>query len=220
MSSGGSNRLEGRIHVEERNQLDCFRRIQAIAQNGLAYSRDPFDQERFEELRTLAAHCLASLAGGDACDLLPLLQQEKGYATPKVTVRGAMFQDDQVLLVRERSDGKWTLPGGWVEVNESPSEAVVKEVREESGFDVTVTKLVAVHDRRKHPHPPMFFHVYKLFFLCERVGGTATEGLETDGVAFFPETDLPELSTARVTTEQIGMVFRHKRTSGLPTEFD
>lgn len=203
-----------------RTQLDCIRRIQAIAQNGLAYSRDPFDRERFEELQALAAECLGSLAGGDAGEWRSLFEQEKGYATPKLDVRGALFQDDQILLVRERSDGKWTLPGGWIDVGESPSEAVVKEVREESGFDVTVTKLVAVHDRRKHAHPPMFFHVYKLFFLCKLVGGTAAESLETDGVAFFPETALPELSTARVTVVQVRMLFRHCRTNGLPTEFD
>jgi ADP-ribose pyrophosphatase YjhB (NUDIX family) len=194
--------------------------MQAIAQNGLAYSRDPFDLERFGELRELAAHALAELSRTDAAEWLRLFEQEEGYATPKLDVRGGVFRDGRILLVRERSDGKWTLPGGWVDTGESPSEAIAKEIREESGFEAAASKLVAVQDRRKHAHPPMFFHVYKLFFLCDLLGGTATESIETDGVAFFAEDDLPELSTARVTPAQIGMLFRHQRERALPTEFD
>jgi ADP-ribose pyrophosphatase YjhB (NUDIX family) len=212
--------MEATIDMGQETFLDCLRRVQAIAQNGLAYSRDPFDLERFEELQKLAAEGLSSLCAGDAPDWMAVLTPEKGYATPKVTVRGGVFRDDQILLVRERSDVKWTLPGGWVDVNESPSEAITKEVREESGYEALARKLVAVHDRRKHAHPPMFFHVYKLFFLCELIGGTATESIETDGVGFFPESGLPELSTPRVNADQIRMLFRHQRTPELATEFD
>ena len=142
------------------------------------------------------------------------------HATPKVDVRGAVFQAHRVLLVRERSDGLWTLPGGWAEVGESPAETVVREIREESGFETQVCKLVALYDRNKHAHPPMLFHVYKAFFLCDLVGGSASPSLETSEVAFFGWKDIPQLSTARVTVRQIERLFAHHANRGLPTEFD
>jgi len=206
--------------VSRKSLLECFRRIQALAQNGLAYSRDPYDMERLEELQVLVAEGMSLMGAGDMHDWAAVIKAEKGYATPKLDVRGAVFRDEQILLVRERSDGKWTLPGGWIDVNESPSESIAKEVKEESGFVVKATKLVAIQDRRKHAHPPMFFHVYKLFFLCELLGGKASNSLETDGVGFYPENGLPELSTARVTESQIQMLFCHKNNAALPTQFD
>jgi len=142
------------------------------------------------------------------------------HATPKVDVRGAVFQAHRVLLVRERSDGLWTLPGGWADVGESPAEAVVREIREESGFETQVCKLVALYDRNKHAHPPMLFHVYKAFFLCDLVGGSASPSLETSEVAFFGWKDISHLSTARVTVRQIERLFAHHANRGLPTEFD
>lgn len=206
---------------ESRRWLEWCSRLQAIAQTGLTFARDPYDVERYTALQDIAAEMLATGTAADVGKIRDFLATDSGYATPKVDVRGAVFRDDKILLVRERSDGKWTLPGGWADVNESPAENVVREVREESGFTTRVGKLLAVFDRSKHPHEPAFpFHVYKLFLRCEIIGGTATASAETDGVDFFAEAELPELSTTRITQAQIHRLFEHLRDPALPTDFD
>lgn len=204
----------------ESRWLVWVRRLQAIAQNGLLFSQDPFDRERYEQVRSVAAEVLASYTEMDTALIRPLFRAEQGYATPKIDVRGAVFHDNRVLLVREQSDGLWTLPGGWADVGESPAEAVVREIREESGFETQVCKLVALYDRNKHGHPAMLFHVYKAFFLCDLVGGRAATSHETSAVAFFSREELPPLSTARVTVPQIDRLFAHHTHRALPTEFD
>ena len=201
--------------------LEWGRALQTIAQNGLAYSTNVFDIERFEAVREIAADILSTYAGVSEERLSELFGNEAGYATPKVDVRGAVFQGDTILLVRELLDqGRWTLPGGWADVSDLPSEAVLREIREEFGFEARVLKLAAVYDRRKHGHPPFYFTIYKLFFLCEITGGAPTESIETGGVGFFREDDLPELSIGRVTPEEIHLLFDHYRNPGLPTAFD
>src|SRR5262245_9376595 len=204
----------------ESQWIAWVRRLQAIAQNGLMFSKDPCDRERYEQVRSVAAEILASYAGVNIAVIRTLLHTELGYATPKIDVRGAVFDANRVLLVREQSDGLWTLPGGWADVGESPAEAVVREIREESGFETQVCKLVALYDRNKHEHPPMLFHVYKAFFLCNLIGGHAVTSHETSAVAFFSREELPPLSTARVTVGQIDRLFAHHANRALPTEFD
>lgn len=194
------------------------RELLAIAQNGLWFTKDAFDHERFTRVRELGSALMAEETGD--LQASTSITFEQGYATPKVDVRGAVFRDDRLLLVRERSDGLWTLPGGWADVNDSPATAIAREIREESGFDTCVVKLVALYDRDKHPHPAMAFHVYKVFFLCEIVGGEARVGSETDAVEFFDCDSLPELSLARVTRGQLLTMFRHHRDRLAPTEFD
>ncbi|MHB0858328.1 MAG: NUDIX hydrolase [Anaerolineae bacterium] len=201
--------------------LDWAIRLQAIAQNGLAYAENPFDRERYEALRRVAAEMMAAGAGMDVEPVLDLFAREVGYATPKVDVRGVVFREDRILLVQEHSDGRWTLPGGWADVQETPSEAVEREVREESGFVTRAAKLLAVFDRSRHPHePPYPYHIYKLFVRCELLGGEAATSHETDAVAFFHEHALPELSIARVTASQIARFFEHYRRPDLPTDLD
>ena len=201
--------------------LAWAKRLQAVAQNGLTFAADPFDVERYEAVRAIAAEMAAQAAGLPAGPVLALFADQVGYATPKVDVRGVVFRDDALLLVRERSDGGWTLPGGWADPTESPSEAVVREVFEESGFRTRATKLLAVLDRGKHPHdPPFAFHVYKLFVRCEIVGGAAAASTETDEVAFFREDALPPLSRSRVTDGQIALLFDHHRHPERPADFD
>ena len=204
----------------ETKWITWARHLQAIAQNGLTFSKDPYDRERFEQIRTLVAEIIASYTMVDMEQVIQLLQGEKGYATPKMDVRGAVFCENRILLVREKSDGLWTLPGGYADVGDSPSEAVVREIHEESGFETKVCKLVALYDRNKHGHPPMMFHVYKAFFLCEIVGGSASPSLETTEVEFFSQEALPDLSIARVTARQIARLFEHHMNRALPTEFD
>lgn len=204
----------------ESNWLERSRRLAAIAQNGLTYARDPFDIERYTQLRQIAAEMLAEGAGVDTNLALDLLSGEAGYATPKLDIRGVVFRDDAILMVREKSDGGWTLPGGWVDVGESPSEAVVKEVFEESGYRTRPVKLLAVLDRDRQGHPPLPFHIYKLFILCEIVGGAPADSLETDGAAFFRETELPPLSLTRTVPGQITLLFEHWRNPDRPADFD
>ena len=204
----------------EASWIAWARRLQAIAQNGLMFSTDPFDCERYEQVRRVAAEILASYTATDMALISNLLRGEQGYATPKMDVRGAVFHANRLLFVRETSDGLWTLPGGWADVGESPAEAVVREIREESGFETQVCKLVALYDRTKHAHPPMLFHVYKAFFLCDLVGGSASISHETSEVGFFGREEIPSLSTARVTLRQVERLFEHHRNRDLPTEFD
>jgi ADP-ribose pyrophosphatase YjhB (NUDIX family) len=199
------------------------REMQALAQTGLALTRDPYDRERYQRLRGLAARIMTEHRGQDVQPIEALFAGDIGYATPKLDVRGAVFRDSRLLLVRETADGdRWTLPGGWADVNESPFESVVKEVREESGFDVRVAKLAAVWDRARHPHVPSYtFHIWKLFFVCEIIGGEARGGLETSAVEFFAEDELPgDLSISRVLLPQLRRMFEHMRRPELPTDFD
>ena len=194
--------------------------MRALAQSGLAFSCDPFDRERYTELERLAAVLLAGELEIPLERAEGFWDGEDGYATPKVDVRGAVFTADQVLLVRERADGKWTLPGGWVDVNDSPAQAIAREIHEESGYQARAVKLAALLDRRKHPHPPSVHHIYKLMFLCELTGGSATVSTETDAVSFFPVTALPELSSGRVLGPQIERLYQHHLHPQLPTDFD
>ena len=202
--------------------LRWAKELQAIAQIGLAYpSGSHFDRERYERIREIAAEMMASGGRMDKASLLGLFEREGGYATPKVDVRGVVFLGDGILLVREVADGGWTLPGGWADVNESPKESVVREVREESGYETRPLKLLAVYDRSKHGHAPAFpYHVYKLFILCELTGGEARASRETSGVGFYGEDSLPGLSVSRVTEAQIRRFFEHRRHPEWPTDLD
>jgi ADP-ribose pyrophosphatase YjhB (NUDIX family) len=200
--------------------LRWSRRIHAIAQNGSAYTEGVFDRERYAELKEIAARMMGAYGGAEPERILGLWAREEGYATPKVDVRAAVFRDGRVLLVREREDGRWSLPGGWADVGDTPRECVEREVREETGFVVRATRLAAVHDGSRNGHPPRAFYVYKLLFLCALEGGAPTSSIETDEVAFFAEGDLPPLSEGRITAAQIALCFRHHRDASLPTEFD
>ena len=200
--------------------IQTAQRIQAIAQTGLTYAVDAYDVERYGELSAIAA---SMLAGPDAekIDLATLLfASERGYATPKVDVRAAVFQEDSLLLVRERADGGWSLPGGWAEVGHSAAESVEREVREESGYIVKAVKLLACCDRNRHPHPSIPFHAYKLIFRCELLGGAPNASSETTEVGFFAEEEIPELSLIRTLPQQIRFVFESLRDPTAPTAFD
>ncbi|PKB79208.1 MAG: hypothetical protein BZY88_14500 [SAR202 cluster bacterium Io17-Chloro-G9] len=200
--------------------IEWHQRLAGIAQNGLANSQDPFDRERFESIRTIAAEMIAENSTASISQVVDFLAIETGHATPKVDVRGVVFKGDDVLLVKERDDGLWSLPGGWAEVGETPKEAVAREVVEESGFQVEVSRLLALHDRRRHDLTPYPFAVYMLFFLCRLTGETALDNPETSEAAFFPRGELPGLSTYRVSTEQLNRVFRVCDDYGLPVELD
>jgi ADP-ribose pyrophosphatase YjhB (NUDIX family) len=199
------------------------RELQAMAQTGLTFTGDAYDRARYLRIQALVAEIVARHTGLDSHPIEMALGAQSGYATPKVDVRGAVFRDGRLLLVREKADhDRWTLPGGWADVNESPAEAVAKEVREEAGFTVRPHKLAAVWDRARHAHEPQYlFHIWKLFFLCEIEGGEAQIGPETSEVAFFAEDALPtELSVSRVLHWQLERMFQHASDPELPADFD
>lgn len=200
--------------------LEWSQKLQAIAQCGLTFSENPFDIERFKQLREIAAQITATYTNVEQNYILNLFADEIGYATPKIDVRGAVFQDNKILLVKEQFDGLWTLPGGYADIGESPSESVTKEILEESGFNTRVVKVIAVYDRDRQGHTPFVHYMYKLFFLCEIVGGTATTSIETSEVGFFAEDAIPELSLGRLVPHQITKCFEHYRHPSLPTDFD
>ncbi len=200
--------------------LERAKRLQAIAQTGLTYARDPYDRERYEAVRDIAVALIADRTGGEPRALADLFAGESGYATPKVDVRAAVFRDERILLVKERSDGLWTVPGGWADVGDSPSTAVERETLEESGYSVRAVKLAAVYDRNRHDHAPHLFHIWKLFFVCEITGGSPRPSVETEAVEFFALDRLPELSTGRVTSRQIAQMLEHHRHREWPTAFD
>lgn len=201
--------------------LNYAQRLAAVAQGGLAYCRNPYDRERYHQMQEIAAEMISEGCGEPAGTLLDLLENQAGYATPKLDVRGVVFHDDKILMVREIADsGKWTLPGGWVDINTPPGKAVEKEMREEAGIIVKAEKLLAVYDRNLHGHPPYPFHAWKLFFLCRLIADATPDPLETADPTYFSERNLPQLSIDRVTEEEIHRMFEHLRNPDLPTDFD
>jgi len=202
-------------------RLAWVQRLQTISQAGLTYARDPFDRQRYEQLQGLAAEIAASIAADPLETFLEVIRAEKGYATPKVDVRAVVEQGGKLLFMRESQDGRWALPGGWADIGESPSQIAEREVFEETGYRVRATKLLAVYDKAKHDHPPEFWYCYKLFVRCELVGGAPIEhGIETLAIGFFGASELPPLSTPRVTAGQVARMFEHLSAPDLPTDFD
>nr|WP_211178386.1 NUDIX hydrolase [Brasilonema octagenarum] len=200
--------------------MEWTQKLQAIAQNGLTFSENPYDIERYKVLQAIATEIMSTYSNVEHSYILDLFAREVGYATPKVDVRGVVFRDNTILLVKERLDGCWTLPGGWADIGDSPSEAAVREIFEESGYQTRAIKVLAVYDRNRQGHTPHQHYIYKLFFLCELVGGSPSASIETEEVGFFPEDNIPELSLGRVTPAQITRLFQHYRDPDLPTDFD
>ena len=207
--------------IFEPQWLRWARELQALAQTGSHFATSDYDRDRYNRISEIAAEIFARQGDKEGSEIRTIFSADSGYATPKVDVRAVVFQNQQILLVQERSDGLWTLPGGWADVNDSPSEAVEKEVLQESGFTVRAQRLLAVFDRAKHPHEPPFpFHIYKLFFLCEIKSGEAKPSAETSSVGFFGPAALPPLSLSRITDEQIHFCFAAGLSASTPTAFD
>lgn len=200
--------------------LDIAKKLQAMAQSGLAYSNNQYDTERYEDLRNISADIMSRYADISIEQVKDLFCNETGYQTPKVDIRAVVFQNDKLLMVREKLDGAWALPGGWADIGLTPGEIAVKETMEEAGLDVKATKLLAVYDKKCHPHPPSPYHVYKMFIRCEIVGGTAAAGAETSEVGFFGVDELPELSVERNTESQIRTMFEYLSSPDKITLFD
>jgi ADP-ribose pyrophosphatase YjhB (NUDIX family) len=202
--------------------LAYAKRLQAIASTGLHFSRDQFDQERYEEIATIANEMLATLGTVPIERIEGLISEfAQGYATPKVDVRGALIEGDAILLVRERSDGLWTLPGGFADVGRSAARNVEKEMHEEAGLHVSARRLYCVRHKAGASYPPDVRDFYKMFFLCSRLDDSPPQpGPETIEVRFFPLGDLPPLSTARVIEADIEAAFSFTAEPQRPTVFD
>lgn len=196
--------------------LYLLRQIEAIAHSGLAYVKDVYDKERYEELLALAAEEYSELSGVDLASIKANLSQYKGYATPKLCVRGVILKEDRVLMVKERQVDKWSLPGGWADVNLSPKESMIKEIKEETGFDCEVIRLVALWDKLKHDHPPSWPHVVSAFFHAEITAGEIALSHEISEVDYFTLNNLPDVCPHRINPKQIHnavTIIREKRST-------
>lgn len=196
------------------NLLAIAKRLQSLAQAGIFYSdNNPFDRERYQEVSNLSVQILNELTDEPIEKISNLFTQERdGYQTPKVDIRAVIFNElGEILMVKEKVDGFWSLPGGWADVGYSPSEVAVKEVQEETGLDVKTVRLLAVIDKRNHPHPPESWYVYKVFILCEKIGGEiARDTTETSDIQYFSLQNIPTLSEPRNVFSQIKLMFEYR----------
>lgn len=199
--------------------LDWAVELQALAQAGLHYGKDPFDIERFQRIRDIAAEMLARGTDLPLETVTNLFCCESGYQTPKLDTRAAVFQNGRILLVRE-NDGRWSLPGGWVDVNVSVGENTAKEVREEAGLEVIPRRVIAVQDREKHNRPVYAWKICKVFVLCALVGGEFRPNSETTASGYFSLEDLPPLAEEKTTAEQVRMCFEAYRAETWETLLD
>lgn len=200
--------------------LQWVMELQFLAQAGIAYSKDPYDLERFERLRALAAEMMGAKAGLDMATVRGLFCNETGFQTPKLDTRAAIVQGRKILLVKEAKTGTWSLPGGWVDVLVSIRDNTVKEVMEEAGLHVKPVRLIALHDRNRHNPPPYAYGVCKVFVLCEPLEGSFRPNLETTGSGYFHREELPPLALDRNTPEQVQMCFDAAADPNWVTVFD
>jgi ADP-ribose pyrophosphatase YjhB (NUDIX family) len=202
--------------------LGLAREIQALAQTGLTFTQNEFDTQRYNRLMEIAADIVASQSDLERESTLRGFSAQKGYATPKIDVRGAVVRDNRILLVQERVDGKWCMPGGWSDVGDLPSAMVEREVWEESGFRVKARKVIAVYDANRTAPMELLelYHAYKLIFLCDIIEGEPRPSNETLAVDFFDLNSLPPLSSARTNERMLREVFAHVEDPGRVTAFD
>lgn len=200
--------------------LTWAREIQALAQTGLTFSQTVYEEERNKRLMAIAAEIIGSHSKLDPDEMLSNMFRQPGYATPKIDVRGAAIRDGKILLVQEASDGCWCMPGGWADVGDTPTEAVVREVREESGFDVRIVKVIGVFDANRDGRPIECYHAFKIVFLCQISGGQATPSHETPEVDFFPLDDPPPLSPNRTHLRHLAEIQNHLDDPGRGTYFE
>lgn len=201
---------------------EIAKRLKAISQAGKFFAKNEYELNRHEELEQICAEIFEHHTDLTADQARGVLQADSGYPTPKVDARGVVFKDDKILMVKEIADDGWTLPGGWCDTGMTVSQNVIREVREESGYEVKVTRLLAVFDRDTQGHtPPYPFNIYKLFFLCELIGGTASPSNETSEVAWFAEDELPDnLSKGRTLPHELKLFFKQYRDPAIPVAFD
>ena len=194
--------------------------IQSLAQAGLAYTSNVYDIERYERLREISAEMISEKTNIPTEKVEELFCNETGYQTPKLDTRAAVFKENKILLTHE-NNGTWSLPGGWVDVLESIKSNTEKEVKEETGLDVEAVKVIAIQDRNKHNIPVYAYGVCKVFVLCELIGGSFEENIETTEINYFSLNEIPEnLAKEKTTKEQIEMCFEAYKNKNWQTQFD
>ncbi|EKN11922.1 hypothetical protein HMPREF1076_03634 [Parabacteroides goldsteinii CL02T12C30] len=199
--------------------LEWAKELQFIAQAGLTYSKDAFDIERFERIREISVEIVSRQTGLPLEKVKDLFCNEEGFQTPKLDTRAAIFKDNKILLVKEKN-GTWSLPGGWVDVNQTIKSNTIKEVKEEAGLDVEVTRIIAVQDRNLHNLPPYAYNVCKVFVLCEAQGGDFQPNIETIESGYFSLDEIPPLAEEKNNKEQIEMCFAAYRDKDWEVQFD
>jgi ADP-ribose pyrophosphatase YjhB (NUDIX family) len=199
--------------------LRWARQLFSLSQAGLAYSKNEYDLERYRQMQEIAAEMLASQSNETKESALQSFSMQAGYATPKIDVRGAVIREGKILLIQEQADGRWAMPGGWADIGDFPAETVKREVREESGFNVRVDKVIAVIDAN-HVSPLEFYHAYKIIFQCSIKDGLPTTSNETLAVDFFAMDALPSLSEGRTNRAMLEEVFAHYQDPTRPTAFN
>lgn len=194
--------------MPENDSLQLIKRIKSLADTGLVYVEDDYDKDRYEEIREISLQLLETVSGQPLQALGDFFMPVKDYPTVKVDVRGFILNyAHEILMVKESIDGKWTIPGGWADIGYSPSEVAIKEVKEETGLKAEVVRLLAIYDKKCHPHPPEPYYIYKLMFLCKVVGGELNHGFDMQGVGYFPLDRLPELSKDRILKSQLEQLY-------------
>jgi ADP-ribose pyrophosphatase YjhB (NUDIX family) len=213
----------GRSESPRDRRSDLLRwaqRIRTLAQTGLTYAEDPYDRERYEELRELSIQMAAADSDLPVEEVREAFTREQGYPTPKLDVRAVVFRGDEILLVRERASGRWTFPGGWADAGDTPAETAQRETAEESGYRVRAEKLLALLDKARHEHPPSLHYVYKALIRCRLDAGEPIANHEIDAVGFFARGALPELDLERTTPGQVELAYAHLADPKRPADFD
>lgn len=204
--------------------LDWFeiaKRLKTISQAGKFFAKDDYERKRHEDIEAVCAQITSHHTRQPVETVTRLLQQDSGYPSPKVDCRGVAFRDDKVLLVLETADGGWTLPGGWCDQGLTPAQNVQREFREESGYNVRVLRPLAIFDRDNQGHTPSYmFSIYKLFFLCEIIGGAPKTSNETSDIRFFGMNEIPPLSKGRTLEGQLHRFYEQYKTGDLTVDFD
>jgi len=201
--------------------LEYAKQLKSLADTGLVYQDNPFDRERYTAIRETAFRLMANVTEGSPEKVRSFYSDIKEYPTPKVDVRGLVVNEKgEILMVREMADSRWTIPGGWADIGLSPSEVAVKEVREESGLEVTAKRLLAVYDKRCHHHPPSPYYIYKIVILCEVKGGILQPGFDILDAGWYSKDNLPELSTDRILEEQIAELYDLYESGEVTARFD
>lgn len=212
-------KLEKIIEANTNKWIDWIIDLQSIAQNGLTYGKDTFDLERYQLLRNISAEMMSEISNLPLQKIKNLFCNERGYQTPKLDTRTAIFKNEKILLVKENND-KWSLPGGWVDVQKSAAESAIQEVKEEAGLNINLSKVIAIQDRDKHNYPKQVSRIIKIFFLGELIDGEFKENIETRASNYFTLNELPELDAAKTTREQINMCYQASQTENWQTYFD
>jgi len=206
--------------IPDTNLLNLIKRLKSISDIGMLYSKNEYDKERYSEILEISFALLHTITGHPIQSLQNLFLENKDYPTAKVDIRGLIIKDNKILLVKEITDKKWSLPGGWADIGYSPKEVIVKECKEETGLEVVPEQLLAVFDKKFHPHPPQAFYVYKMIFYCKAISTEIIKGFDVLDVQYFAVDKLPELSEDRILKNQVELVFQIASIPGTPPWFD